>query len=796
MRDAAWIWDPALPEGPHQYVCFRRDFLLGKRVSGRADLEIAAGSDYIAWVNGVEAGRGQYSDWPQRKTSTVLPVQSLLRPGRNLLAVLVYHRGADSSDHRAGPPGLRAVLTAGRNVLVTDRNWRCLPHPAFRAGPMPKVSVQMGFTAEFDARRDLDWQCPGFNDSAWHSAAIREGVANPVHPRPVPSCRILPPLRTTVCMHGDFLRGAPLDTVARTMSADALVSRRVEDVFEGQAGSEALTLPAAGGGGLVLLPPAEGFTGRFLVVDCGREEVGLLALCVQAPAGTVLDIGHGEHLDDGRVRTAVGGRNFADRYICRQGDQEFTLPFRRLGARYLELHISGTRGPVRISYLGLRPVEYPVSLQGDFRSGDRLADETWRIGRRTLQLCLHEHYEDCPWREQALYAFDSRNQALCGYQAFGNYDFAEASLALLGEGYHEWDGLLELCAPARVGWPSGESFLHINIPVFTLVWIVELAEHWMHSGRGTLFRRFRRQVLEILQRMERLRSADTGLYRLPDVPGIWHFYEWAPGLSGRLGDEKPGGRVDAPFNLFLHEALGACSWMLAEAGEMEEAAVLRRRQEVLGMAVRRSFWDPARRLFASYLDHGRREHYAELVQMLMLKAGLVAPGKVSALLRAMDGSDCVPMTLSSRIYQVFGLMPQGVGERWRMAESLQAEWSAMVLKGATSFWETARGGDDFDAAGSLCHGWSALPVYYYQAWVLGVRPLRPGFRQFLVQPYPDRFSQAEGVIPTPSGRIRVRWERRGKGLAVEVSGPAALEPKFQSYPEARIVRASYNGKSF
>lgn len=37
---------------------------------------------------------------------------------------------------------------------------------------------------------------------------------------------------------------------------------------------------------------------------------------------------------------------------------------------------------------------------------------------------MHEHYEDYPWREQALYAFDSRNQALYGYYAFGNYDFA------------------------------------------------------------------------------------------------------------------------------------------------------------------------------------------------------------------------------------------------------------------------------------------------------------------------------------------------------------------------------------
>ena len=28
-------------------------------------------------------------------------------------------------------------------------------------------------------------------------------------------------------------------------------------------------------------------------------------------------------------------------------------------------------------------------------------------------------------------------------------------------------------------------------------------------------------------------------------------------------------------------------------------------------------------------------------------------------------------------------------------------------------WETILGDADFDNAGSLCHGWSAMPVYYY-----------------------------------------------------------------------------------
>ena len=37
----------------------------------------------------------------------------------------------------------------------------------------------------------------------------------------------------------------------------------------------------------------------------------------------------------------------------------------------------------------------------------------------------------------------------------------------------------------------------------------------------------------------------------------------------------------------------------------------------------------------------------------------------------------------------------------------------MVDYGVGTVWETELGESDFDNAGSLCHGWSATPIYYY-----------------------------------------------------------------------------------
>ena len=117
----------------------------------------------------------------------------------------------------------------------------------------------------------------------------------------------------------------------------------------------------------------------------------------------------------------------------------------------------------------------------------------------------------------------------------------------------------------------------------------------------------------------------------------------------------------------------------------------------------------------------------------------------------------------------------------------------MVFSGATSFWETSLGGDDFDNAGSLCHGWSSLPVLYYQSCVLGVKPLEPGFTTFEVSPYAGQYAQASGNIPTPQGPITVEWMRERDKLCVSLMGPDILHPVVHELPEAPISRVIWNG---
>ena len=45
-------------------------------------------------------------------------------------------------------------------------------------------------------------------------------------------------------------------------------------------------------------------------------------------------------------------------------------------------------------------------------------------------------------------------------------------------------------------------------------------------------------------------------------------------------------------------------------------------------------------------------------------------------------------------------------------QDIRRKYGYMLEQGGTTFWETEKGWQDFDGAGSLCHGWSAIPVFY------------------------------------------------------------------------------------
>ena len=103
-----------------------------------------------------------------------------------------------------------------------------------------------------------------------------------------------------------------------------------------------------------------------------------------------------------------------------------------------------------------------------------------------------------------------------------------------------------------------------------------------------------------------------------------------------------------------------------------------------------------------------------LSQALALLAGAVPEGKADALVAKLAGpSKWTKASLSQSLYKYEALVRAGGAAAEKARASIDATWGAMLDAGATSFWEVEEGWRAFDGAGNLCHGWSAIPAYFY-----------------------------------------------------------------------------------
>lgn len=326
---------------------------------------------------------------------------------------------------------------------------------------------------------------------------------------------------------------------------------------------------------------------------------------------------------------------------------------------------------------------------------------------------MGDHYEDTPWREQALYANDALNQSLAGYAAFGEIQYAQVSLDLLGGGLRD-DGFLELCAPAQIP---------ITIPAFSFAWILGVWRNVEFSGDAGFARLQMPRVEAILEKA--LARLERELLPSPEGSGYWHFYDWtAGGMDGTVGGDATRfavlehTRFDAPFNAFLILALEAGSRLAHCAEATAEAESWAGCTEALRNHFTAAFWDKATGLFRSF---GSSDHVppasapCELVQSLGLLARCCPAAHAGSLrlkVLAPAESGLVPASLSQSLHTFESLLPHSEFHP-ALSERIRRTWGAMLTSGATAYWETADAGWAFDRAGSLCHGWSAIPVYVF-----------------------------------------------------------------------------------
>lgn len=595
-------------------------------------IRISADSNYTLFLNGNYVSSGQYPDFPYFKVYDELDLSEYCVAGENKLAIIVWYYGAPNFSYYPGNAALRFEVFNDSQILA---------YSDIQTQSRQSKAYKSGLKKEITDQLGFSFLYNSELEDDWKKGEL-DSFSN--------SCIVNQELP---------LYKRPVKQLEIKQRRNSTLIKSLENYF---------------------------------LFDLGAEEVGFLTIKVSSQHLQKLTICYGEHIVDGKVRSKIGPRDFSVEVIAKKGVTEYTNYFRRLGLRYLEIH---AEYPIEIEYASVLPCIYPLNkLKKSF--SDPLMQQIYDTSVRTLELCMHEHYEDCPWREQALYTMDSRNQMLCGYYSFNEFEFPRANLYLMSKDNRS-DGLLSICTPTNTD---------LTIPSFALHYFTAVYEYCIYSKDLTLAK-------EILPKLKSIIS--VFINRIKDGVAIsfsgknyWNFYEWTDGMCGKLGqDDSPG--AEAALNCLISIALQKldkiCELTNDSGGYTSIAAELNKN-------IHKHFFDKERGLIA---NKPQSDEFSELVNALAILCGAVSETEAVSICELLvNEHDLTKVSLSMKCFKYDALIKVDK-EKYAdfIIDDIKRTYKIMLDADATSFWETEGGESDFDNAGSLCHGWSAIPIYYF-----------------------------------------------------------------------------------
>ena len=646
FNKSKWIW-PTSDARPDEYAEFYEciDFY-GKS----AELYISSDSNYTVYVNGSLAAFGQYADFPYKKVYDRIDLSRYMRQGKNVVAFRVWYYGVDTfSTYYPGRAGLLYSLYGdGTLISYSSAATRSRLSPTFIQHKCKSITVQLGLTFEYDSRRADAWMLGESDESYPFSESVELDMS--------------PEMRERTCLPTEF--------------GETVRGREIS--------------------GKDISPTSE--HGR--IFDLGREAVGFICLKLRCESDSPITVAFGEHILDGHVRREIGGRDFSFVYHPTRGEINYYMnAFRRFGCRYVELICTSPLTDVQVS---LRSVVYPLSEREAPESLTFTEQKIYDACVHTLKCCMHEHYEDCPWREQALYTMDSRNQMLSGYYAFGEYLFPKANLELISEDNRP-DGLLSICYPMKRDFA---------IPSFSLHYITECEEYLRYSSDEEFIRSIYPKINKTLNTFID-RIDEQGLVKSFEGGDMWNFYEWEDGLDGALSDSfkvDSKAEYDLALNTLLSYAISRMISINERLGFNTDS--LKTAKNTLNNAIHEYFYRPDFDLYETRKDTA---HFAKLTNALAILSGVAdteAAKRIAKKLTEDDGLVDASLSMRAFLYDALISVDREKYSPYVLAD-IERIYAPMLKTGNNTVWETELGDADFDNAGSLCHGWSAIPIYYF-----------------------------------------------------------------------------------
>jgi len=641
-----------------------------------------------------------------------------------------------------------AQMTSGRSAFLcqgdseaeeavnTPKDWKVWRDDAYAFSTDEAAALRtycvVGPSETLDAaRHPWGWETADFDDTGWSNAAsagraFSHGAQDAgsfwwLTPRELPAMEETP---------------VPFGRVVRAEGMDAPAG----------AGAEPFTVPA--------------HAKVTLLFDHGNETCAFPELIVSGGDGATLRLAYAEALRDAKTgqkgdRNDIEGkvlRGYSDSWRLDGGEHRVLSPLWWRTFRYAEMTIETADAPLVVTGLRAIYTGYPFAERARFEAPEQAdLSDLMTIGWRTLRLCAHETFMDCPYYEQLQYAGDTRIQCLVSLYTSGDARLFRTALAHLDDSRLAF-GLTQSRFPSR---------LPQIISPFSLWWVCMVHDYWQHvPGDDDFLKGMLTGIRGVLQWFgDRIRK--DGLLGPLEW---WSFADWCNEWRGGV---PPGAKEGGSALLTLQYALAldAAGELHTYFGQGQEAQRLHREKRKVLSAVKSLCYDGRTHRVA---DTPEKKSFSQhTASLLVLSPSVLTDKEKRAVMeRALSDPEVTQATFYFRFYLHRALTAAGLGDRF--LETL-APWREMKRIGLTTWAEKP------EPTRSDCHAWSASPNYELLATVLGVMPGEPGWKSVRIAPHLGPLTRASGRVPHPKGDVDVALEKRdGGGLTAEITLPEGV----------------------
>ncbi|MFL5803035.1 MAG: alpha-L-rhamnosidase C-terminal domain-containing protein [Roseiflexaceae bacterium] len=455
----------------------------------------------------------------------------------------------------------------------------------------------------------------------------------------------------------------------------------------------------------------------------------------------------------------------------------------RGGFRFHAIRLA-TPGSVTLSSAGVVFKAYqatPDKYQGTFLSSDDKLNRIWSGGACTTQMNMVPAGVSPDFNVPVIFDGAKRDRAVWSGDLEIQGPVVLLSLGTNGAPYVK-GSVQQLIAQQNAdgSLPSAVGFLNIGRFNYANTFSAYTALAAIDYYRYTRDTPFVTQILPNLERATAYHATLLGANGLvvSNDPDYWQ--------------TRQDGEV-AEYSMVYYELLKEMAWLESRVGTAAKAADYTTKAAALAAAINSRLWNES---VGAYQHSNLRPDVFPLdANANAVRLGVTPAGKVQGILDFLKGGWTPHGALIS---QPAPSLADPVGHaihpfnhkmeidaRFHAGDSAGALdlmhrlWDQMIDPNGPyytgTFWELLlQDGRISRGFTSLAHGFAAGPTQQLTEYILGIRPVEPGYQTWLVQPYPSGLAWARGHVPTAYGTLSVEWtmDSTNERLTIEVAAPA------------------------